>query len=452
MVPTIEEYTTLLDCESIKLERAYIKHIKSQPFKNALAKTLGYIDAAVVELFEQLPKRVNPAPTILAETFRSLNHCRRTGGGRFIGCVQLLQRAPWLFLGDVLFRCGDSDTMTLLGLWDAVGYAPLLALRQYEARQFVPITYGLARSEFGYHCDSYKKMIKKSVTVRTPGSWRNIDVDLMIIARSTPGFSGADLANLVNVDDVIATMHGAKDVIMADLEYEKDKIILGSERKSAVISEESQKLTAFHEAGHALVVIHTDGALPVHKATIVPRGMALGMVSQLPDVDQTSFSRKQMLARLDVALGGWVAEELIFGENEVTSGPCSDLEKTTKLSRSMVTKHIIEKEVKYLMERAYNNAKTILTTYSKEHHALANALLEHETLTGAQIKALLAQVNSQQRQQEQREEMIVSQNEPKSKPASSSSSPAASAAAAAAAAAAAVTTTSKAKGVAPVGS
>ncbi|XP_039031471.1 ATP-dependent zinc metalloprotease FTSH 4, mitochondrial-like [Hibiscus syriacus] len=298
--------------------------------------------------------------------------------------------------------------------------------------------------------------ISRCQTVRTPGSWRNIDVDLMIIARSTPGFSGADLANLVNVDDVIATMHGAKDVIMADLEYEKDKIILGSERKSAVISEESQKLTAFHEAGHALVVIHTDGALPVHKATIVPRGMALGMVSQLPDVDQTSFSRKQMLARLDVALGGWVAEELIFGENEVTSGPCSDLEKTTKLSRSMSlsseTRHIIEKEVKYLMERAYNNAKTILTTYSKEHHALANALLEHETLTGAQIKALLAQVNSQQRQQEQREEMIVSQNEPKSKPASSSSSPAASAAAAAAAAAAAVTTTSKAKGVAPVGS
>ncbi|GMJ15756.1 FTSH protease 4 [Hibiscus trionum] len=302
------------------------------------------------------------------------------------------------------------------------------------------------------------------------------DVDLMIIARGTPGFSGADLANLVNVAAVNAAMYGAKEVTMADLEYAKDKIILGSERKSAVISEESRKLTAFHEAGHALVAIYTDGALPVHKATIVPRGMALGMVSQLPDVDQTSFSRKQMLARLDVALGGWVAEELIFGENEVTSGPHSDLENATKLARSMVTKygmskevglathsynddgrslssetrHLIEKEVKYLMEEAYNNAKTILTSYSKEHHALANALLEHETLTGAQIKALLVQVNSQQQQQEQREEMIVSQNEPQSKPVPPSSSPAASAAAAAAAAAA--TAAAKAKGVAPVGS
>ncbi|KAL4323199.1 hypothetical protein GQ457_11G016930 [Hibiscus cannabinus] len=302
------------------------------------------------------------------------------------------------------------------------------------------------------------------------------DVDLMIIARGTPGFSGADLANLVNVAAVNAAMHGAKEVTMADLEYAKDKIILGSERKSAVISEESRKLTAFHEAGHALVAIHTDGALPVHKATIVPRGMALGMVSQLPDVDQTSFSRKQMLARLDIALGGWVAEELIFGENEVTSGPRSDLENATKLARSMVTKfgmskevglathsynddgrslssetrHLIEKEVKYLMERAYNNAKTILTSYSKEHHALANALLEHETLTGAQIKALLAQVNSQQQKQEQCKEMIVSQNEPQSKPVPPSSSPAASAAAAAAAAAA--TAAAKAKGVAPVGS
>ncbi|XP_022754665.1 ATP-dependent zinc metalloprotease FTSH 4, mitochondrial-like [Durio zibethinus] len=304
------------------------------------------------------------------------------------------------------------------------------------------------------------------------------DVDLMIIARGSPGFSGADLANLVNVAAVKAAMDGSKAVTMADLEYAKDKIILGSERKSAVISEESRKLTAFHEAGHALVAIHTDGALPVHKATIVPRGMALGMVSQLPDVDQTNFSRKQMLARLDVALGGWVAEELIFGENEVTSGPYSDLESATKLARAMVTKYgmskevglvthsyndngrsmstetrlLIEKEVKYLLERAYNNAKTILTTYSKEHHALANALLEHETLTGSQIKALLAQVNSQQQQQEQHQEMVAPQNGSQSNPAPPSPSPAASVAAAAAAAAAAATAAAKAKGVAPVGS
>ncbi|KAE8678144.1 hypothetical protein F3Y22_tig00111440pilonHSYRG00048 [Hibiscus syriacus] len=208
MVPTIEEYTTLLHCESIKLERAYIKHIKSQSFKNRLAKIagvdekwvtdrlrnkglygliifpkiLGCIDATVLELFEQLPKQVNPAPTILAETFRSLNHCRRAGGGRFIGCVQLLQvwihSHFWKTNGvayrrfsttDVLFQCGDSDTMTLPELWDAVGYASLLALRHYGARQFVPATCGLAKSEFEYHGDSYKKRIKEIVD-----SWKKV--------------------------------------------------------------------------------------------------------------------------------------------------------------------------------------------------------------------------------------------------------------------------------------
>jgi ATP-dependent metalloprotease len=167
-------------------------------------------------------------------------------------------------------------------------------------------------------CTSFSVFSADDVKLQVPKSG---DVDLSIIARGTPGFSGADLANLINVAALKAAMDGQKDVSMVDVEFAKDKIMMGSERKSAVISEESRRLTAYHEGGHALVAIFTEAAVPVHKATIVPRGMALGMVTQLPDKDETSFSRKQMLARLDVCMGGRVAEELVFGEGEVRGVP-----------------------------------------------------------------------------------------------------------------------------------
>ena len=164
------------------------------------------------------------------------------------------------------------------------------------------------------------------------------DVDLNILARGTTGFSGADLYNLMNQAAVKASVDGLESITMQVFEWAKDKILMGAERKSAVISPENAKNTAYHEAGHALVGVLTDGADPIHKATIMPRGQALGMVMQLPEGDQTSMSYKQMLARLDVCMGGRIAEELIFGEENVTSGASSDIQQATRIARAMVTK------------------------------------------------------------------------------------------------------------------
>lgn len=238
------------------------------------------------------------------------------------------------------------------------------------------------------------------------------DVDLGVIARGTPGFSGADLANLVNLAALRAAVINATAVTQAALEYAKDRIIMGAERRSAVISEENRRLTAYHEGGHALVALFTEGAHPIAKATIVPRGMALGMVSQLPEKDETSVSRKQLLAKLDVAMGGRVAEEMIFGEKEVTTGASSDFQQATNLARHMVmkwgmsettgvvayegngdisaeTKMKIDAEVRRLLSEAYERAKSILKTHEKDLHKLADELLTKETLSGAQIKALV---------------------------------------------------------------
>ncbi|GIL68307.1 hypothetical protein Vafri_21590, partial [Volvox africanus] len=243
---------------------------------------------------------------------------------------------------------------------------------------------------------------------------KSADLDLPVIARATPGFSGADLANLVNVAALHAAKTGLKEVGMRSMEYARDRIMMGAERKSAAISERSRRLTAYHEGGHALVALYTDGADPVHKATIVPRGLSLGMVTQLPDEDLVNMSRRQMLARLDVAMGGRVAEELIFGPDDVTTGASSDLRMATSLARAMVTKYgmserlgqvaldyddshsmssetraAVEDEVRKLVQGAYERAKTVLTKHERDLHRLAAELLEKETLSGEQIKTML---------------------------------------------------------------
>jgi len=240
------------------------------------------------------------------------------------------------------------------------------------------------------------------------------DVDLGVVARATPGFSGAELANVVNLAALQAAKTGKTSVTMTDLDHARDRVIMGAERKSAVLSAASRRLTAYHEGGHALVALLTGAADPVHKATIVPRGSALGMVSQLPEEDVNNLSRKQMLARLDVCMGGRVAEEIIFGEDEVTTGASSDLQQATNLARAMVTKYgfsdllgqvsldlddggrissetksLVESEVKRLVQGAYARAKHLLTSQEAQLHKLAAALLEQETLSGEEIRKLL---------------------------------------------------------------
>ena len=240
------------------------------------------------------------------------------------------------------------------------------------------------------------------------------DVDLETIARATPGFSGADLSNLMNVAALKASHDDKKKVGMSDLEYACDKIRMGAERRSAVISPENLKLTAYHEGGHAIVALKTPGAMPIHKATIMPRGDALGMVSYLPEKDQMNLSKQQMLAHIDVCMGGRVAEELIYGADHVTTGASSDLQQATNMARNMVTKYgmgetlgplyhdraememlspasreAIEAEIKAFVTRAERNARKILTENKEQLHRLAQGLIAHETLSSDEIKQVL---------------------------------------------------------------
>ncbi|MBT7605911.1 MAG: ATP-dependent zinc metalloprotease FtsH, partial [Kordiimonadaceae bacterium] len=252
------------------------------------------------------------------------------------------------------------------------------------------------------------------------------DVKPRVIARGTPGFSGADIANLVNEAALLAARKGKRVVTMEDFEQSKDKVMMGAERRSMVMQDSERKLTAYHEGGHALVALHCPASDPIHKATIIPRGQALGMVMRLPEHDQLSMSREKMHADLAVAMGGRVAEELIFGYDKVTSGASSDISYATKMARAMVTRwgmsdklgpleygenqqevflghsvaqsqtissataKIIDEEIRDLVESAYKRATKILTDNLEDLHKLGRGLLEYETLSGEEIKDLLA--------------------------------------------------------------
>ncbi|EMR09972.1 hypothetical protein PNEG_01731 [Pneumocystis murina B123] len=236
------------------------------------------------------------------------------------------------------------------------------------------------------------------------------DIDLTILARGTPGFSGADLQNLVNQAAIKSSKLNSRYVSMKDLEWARDKILMGTERKNAFITEESKRNTAYHEGGHALVALYTPGAMKLHKATIIPRGSSLGMVMQLPDMDKYTESKKEFLAKLDVALGGRVAEELTLGKDNVTSGSLSDIQNATAIAKAMVTQYgmsdkvgpvaydqdlsrlssstkaLVESEIKTLLEEAQARATNILKTHKKELDRLAKALIEFETLTSEEIE------------------------------------------------------------------
>ena len=249
------------------------------------------------------------------------------------------------------------------------------------------------------------------------------DIDPIIIARGTPGFSGADLANLVNEAALQAARTDKKVITMRELEHAKDKVMMGPERKSMIMSEEEKKLTAYHEGGHAIVSIHCPAPDPIHKATIIPRGRALGLVMRLPENDRKSVSREKLLADLAVAMGGRVAEEMIFGYDKVTSGASSDIQQATKIATYMVkewglsddvgpifygsdpqessplgdsfkfsdeTVNLLDEEIKKIVSEAYKQAKQILTDNINQLHTLAKSLLEYETLSGDEIKTILA--------------------------------------------------------------
>lgn len=251
------------------------------------------------------------------------------------------------------------------------------------------------------------------------------DVNIKTLARGTPGFSGADLANLINEAALMAARLSKNYINMEILENAKDKVMMGAERRSMIMTYEQRKLTAYHEGGHALVTIYVPGSDALHKATIIPRGRALGLTMRLPDDDRYSVTLEKLQADIAVAMGGRVAEEMIFGDKQVTTGASGDIKMATSLARKMVTEWglsgaigpvlvggnkedafashglsksdyvsedtavTIDKEIKRIVEEGYHKAKEILSQHIDQLHKLADALLEYETLTGDEIKEVI---------------------------------------------------------------
>jgi ATP-dependent metalloprotease len=239
------------------------------------------------------------------------------------------------------------------------------------------------------------------------------DADPTVLARGTSGFSGADLHNMVNQAAVQASKQGFREVTLNHFEWAKDRIIMGSERKSAYIDDKNKLMTAYHEGGHALVALYTEGAMPLHKVTCIPRGHALGYTSLLPENDRFSVSLKEYLAEIDVCMGGRVAEEIIYGADGVTSGASSDLQRATQVASAMVknwgfsekvgpvyyndrdqviaphTRESIDAEVRNLLQAGEDRAAALLKSKEQELHRLAHALVEHETLDLEEVKKVI---------------------------------------------------------------
>ncbi len=261
---------------------------------------------------------------------------------------------------------------------------------------------------------------EKILTVHTKNVPLSPDVDLKTVARGTPGFSGAELANLVNEAALLAARDDKLSVAMKDFELAKDKVIMGAERKSMSMTDEEKRNTAYHEAGHALIALLVPQCDPIHKVTIIPRGGALGMVVRLPEKDKVSVTKTELLSNIRVSLGGRAAEEIFFGQDNITTGASSDLKQATDVAKKMVikwgmsdkiglrtfydsadgyyldasdqisqnTSETIDSEVKAIIEAAYAEVKGMITKHKKKLERMALSLLEHETLTGDEVKRI----------------------------------------------------------------